>query len=60
MLRSAITTSITSQQAGDWEDGSTWVGGVAPDSHKIDVTLKHEVQVTSAEKVNNLTIFKDN
>ena len=47
-------------QNGNWNDGSTWVGGVAPDSHKIDVTLKHEVQVTSAEKVNNLTIFKDN
>ena len=54
--RSAITTSITSTQNGNWNDGSTWEGGVAPDSHKIDVTLNHEVTVTSAEKVNDLTI----
>ena len=54
--RSAITTSITSDEAGNWEDGTTWVGGVAPDSHKIDVTLDHVVDLSSAVKVNDLTI----
>ena len=54
--RSAITTSITSTQNGDWNVGTTWVGGVAPDSHKIDVTLNHTVVIKSAVKVNDLTL----
>jgi len=54
--RSAITSEITSTQTGVWESTSTWVNGVVPDSHKIDVIINHEVTLTSAVKVNNLTL----
>ena len=54
--RSAITSSITSFQNGDWEDTETWVGGVVPDSHKINVTINHQVVIKSAVTVNDLTL----
>jgi aryl-phospho-beta-D-glucosidase BglC (GH1 family) len=54
--RSAITSKITSAYDGDWEDGTTWEGGVVPDSHKVDVIINDEVVLKSAVKVNDLTL----
>ncbi len=42
--------TITSAQNGNWEDGTTWVGGVVPNPEMDDVTIAtgHTVQISSA------------
>ena len=54
--RTEITSSISSTQTGDWEDTTTWLGGIIPDSHKINVTINHDITLSSAVNVNNLTL----
>ena len=54
--RSAITTSITSAAAGGWESTSTWAGGVVPSFQSDNVTIEHEVTISSAVTVNDLTL----
>ena len=48
--------TITSSASGNWGDGTTWVGGVVPDSSKnVIIAAAHTVTVNVNSFCNNIT-----
>jgi hypothetical protein len=43
----SLSAQITSTQDGPWDDGNTWVGGIAPGSGD-NVIVAHNVSVSNA------------
>ena len=49
--------AITSAQSGNWDVGTTWVGGVVPGSgDDVTIASSHTVTVTAAAAANTITI----
>jgi hypothetical protein len=47
-LSSALAQTATTAQSGNWDDPSTWVSGLIPNSSFGTITINHTVTVTQA------------
>ena len=62
-IRISKAAAIVSFQTGDWDDGATWVGGIAPGvGDDVTIAAGHTVTITDADSVdtainiNSLTV----
>ncbi|HIA06340.1 MAG TPA: hypothetical protein EYN71_06525 [Flavobacteriales bacterium] len=56
-LFSLSQTTITSLTTGDWDQTTTWVGGVIPvNTDNAIIASGHSVKLQASERINDLTI----
>jgi hypothetical protein len=52
-----VSVSYISTANGNWNTGSTWIGGIAPPAN-ADVIVRHDVKVTVTASCNSLLVEK--
>ena len=55
-VKNALLAITTTYQNGDWEAGTTWVGGIVPTSADNVIINGHTVIIKDAAAINKLTI----